>query len=156
MDKCFEGISRVKFSDKDEVYGMLSAEGEDVDFITKIDVNAGDKKGNVEKWMLEIETIMRKTLRQLCSESLKDYAKTKRTTWVGNWPGQIILAVDQIDWTSGVENSIKKNGGLQNYIQILNDQIEEIVQLVRGDLSAGIRITLKAMVVIDVHARDVV
>jgi len=26
MDKCFEGISRVKFSDKDEVYGMLSAE----------------------------------------------------------------------------------------------------------------------------------
>ena len=74
MDKCFEGIARVKFSDKDEVYGMLSAEGEDVDFITKIDVNAGDKKGNVEKWMLEIEVIMRKTLRQLCCDSLKDSA----------------------------------------------------------------------------------
>jgi len=79
MDKCFEGIAKVKFSDKDEVFGMLSAEGEDVDFNAKIDVNAGDKKGNVEKWMLEIETVMRKTLRELCRDSLKDYYKQKRT-----------------------------------------------------------------------------
>lgn len=94
MDKCFEGIARVKFSDNDEVYGMLSAEQEEVDFSTKIDVNAGDKKGNVEKWMLEIETVMRKTLRELCRDSLKDYYKNKRTNWVGAWPGQIVLAVD--------------------------------------------------------------
>jgi dynein heavy chain len=79
MDKCFEGISRVKFSDKDEVFGMTSAEGEEVDFITKVDVNAGDKKGNVEKWMLEIESVMRKTLRQLSDDSLRDYYQTKRT-----------------------------------------------------------------------------
>lgn len=156
MDKCFEGIAKVKFSDTDEVWGMLSAEGEDVDFCAKIDVNAGDKKGNVEKWMLEIETVMRKTLRELCRDSLKDYYKAKRTTWVGAWPGQIVLAVDQIDWTQGVEVAIKKEGGLSTYIQLLNDQIEEIVQLVRGDLTVGTRITLKAMVVIDVHARDVV
>jgi len=63
MDKCFEGISRVKFSDKDEIYGMISAEGEVVDYKKSIDVNAGDKKGNVEKWMLEIETVMRMTLK---------------------------------------------------------------------------------------------
>lgn len=116
MDKCFEGIARVKFSDKDEVYGMLSAEQEEVDFCTKIDVNAGDKKGNVEKWMLEIETVMRKTLRELCRDSLNDYYKTKRTTWVGAWPGQIVLAVDQIDWTVGVETAIQKDQGLQTYI----------------------------------------
>ena len=72
MDKCFEGIARVKFTDKDEVYGMISAEGEEVDFPVKIDVNAGDRKGNVEKWMLEIESVMRKTLRELTRDSLKD------------------------------------------------------------------------------------
>lgn len=56
MDKCFEGIQRIMFSEKEEVYGMISAEGEEVLFEKKVDVNEGDKKGNVEKWMLEIET----------------------------------------------------------------------------------------------------
>jgi dynein heavy chain len=55
MDKCFEGISKVTFEDKHMVCGMISAEGETVDFIKKIDVNEGDRKGNVEKWMLDIE-----------------------------------------------------------------------------------------------------
>ena len=55
MEKCFEGINRVRFSDKQEVIAMISAEKEEVELCKKIDVNEGDKKGNVEKWMLEIE-----------------------------------------------------------------------------------------------------
>ena len=55
MDKCFEGIYRVIFTEKDEVTGMISAEGEQVMFNKGVDVNEGEKKGNVEKWMLEIE-----------------------------------------------------------------------------------------------------
>jgi len=74
MDKCFEGIAKVQFSDKDEVYGMISAEGEVVTLSKMIDVNEGDKKGNVEKWMLDIETQMRRTLREQCRDSLKDYS----------------------------------------------------------------------------------
>lgn len=62
MDKCFEGIYRVIFNDKDEVLGMISAEKEEVMFDKKVDVNEGDKKGNVEKWMLEIEATMRRSL----------------------------------------------------------------------------------------------
>ena len=63
MDKCFEGIQKVKFSDKQEVIAMISAENEVVEFCRKIDVNEGDKKGNVEKWMLEIEKVMRMSLK---------------------------------------------------------------------------------------------
>jgi dynein heavy chain len=55
MDKCFEGISKVIFNEADNVCGMISAEKEEVNFIKKIDVNEGEKKGNVEIWMLEIE-----------------------------------------------------------------------------------------------------
>ena len=62
MEKCFEGINRVEFSEKLEVTAMISAEKEIVQLKKSIDVNEGDKKGNVEKWMLEIEIIMRKTL----------------------------------------------------------------------------------------------
>jgi dynein heavy chain len=55
MDKCFEGIAKVIFNDKENVLGMISAEKEEVMFIKPIDVNEGDRKGNVENWMLDIE-----------------------------------------------------------------------------------------------------
>jgi dynein heavy chain len=55
MDKCFEGISRVQFDDNECVYGMISAEQEEVGSLKKVDVNEGDKKGNVEEWLLELE-----------------------------------------------------------------------------------------------------
>ena len=82
MDKCFEGIANVMFNDNDEVYGMISAEGERVEFDKKVDVNEGDKKGNVEKWMLEIEAVMKRSLKNICKESLSAYLKVARTTWV--------------------------------------------------------------------------
>jgi len=103
MDKCFEGIYRVMFSDKDEVFGMISAEGEEVKFDKPVDVNDGEKKGNVEKWMLEIEAGMKRSLKGICKESLQAYLNVPRTTWVRQWPGQIVLAVNSTHWTTEVE-----------------------------------------------------
>ena len=79
MDKCFEGIYRVIFTDKDEVIGMISAESEEVMLDTKVDVNEGDKKGNVEKWMLEIEGVMRKSLWRICKDAMVAYPNPERT-----------------------------------------------------------------------------
>lgn len=73
MDKLFEGISKVRFTDREEVDAMISAEGEKVDMMQKIDVNEGNKKGNVELWMKEIEEVMMKTLRTKTKESNMDY-----------------------------------------------------------------------------------
>ena len=42
---------------------MFSAEKEFVKFIQPIDVNEGEKKGQVEKWLSEIEDIMKKSLK---------------------------------------------------------------------------------------------
>ena len=54
---------------------MYSGEGEEVEF-------RGKKLypvGNVEDWMLEIESSMKETLRQIIEESLGDY---KKVAWM--------------------------------------------------------------------------
>jgi len=160
MDKCFEGIQELIFEDKCMVRGMVSAEGEQVRFNGEINVDEGDNKGNVENWLTDVEDQMRKCLKKIMRDSVDSYANTKRTNWVMNWPGQIILAVSQIYWTEGVEASFKQgsrsSSAILEFKDELNKQIEDIVMLVRGELPTQTRVTLKALVVIDVHARDVV
>lgn len=44
---------------------MISAEGEQVQYIKDINVEEGDRKGNVEKWMLDVEAQMMGSLKDL-------------------------------------------------------------------------------------------
>lgn len=57
---------------------MASAEKEEIMYLDSIDVNEGDKKGNVENWLLEVESQMRKSLKKITVDALHDYAVTKR------------------------------------------------------------------------------
>lgn len=73
------------------------------------------------------------------------------------WAGQVVLCVSQIFWTIEVHEALERGvDGLNAYHEKCNKQIGEIVRLVRGKLNAQQRITLGALVTIDVHARDVV
>lgn len=63
---------------------MFSVEGEFVPFINNINVNEGEKKGNVERWLLEIEAVMFDTIKKISIDCLND--RTPRTEWVLKWP----------------------------------------------------------------------
>lgn len=85
------------------------------------------------------------------------YAIEAREEWVKDWPGQVVLCVSQIYWTLEVHDAVKDGpAGLKEYWNRLNEQLTAIVELVRGKLNKQQRTTLGALVVIDVHARDVV
>jgi dynein heavy chain len=101
---------------------------------------------------------MIQSLKSLAKAALETYPNTVRTEWSKMWPGQIVLAVSQIYWTEEVEVALKdfENNGLENYYNQLQSQIEDIVLMVKTDLAPMERMTIKALVVIDVHARDVV
>lgn len=94
-------------------------------------------------------------LLQVIQESQEAYVKEPRGEWVKNWPDQAVLCVTQKYWTTYVHEAIR-NGpkAMQDYLDLNNEQITEIVAIVRGKLSKQNRVTLQALIVLDVHARD--
>lgn len=106
----------------------------------------------VEKWLIQVEETMITSIRYVIKDATKDYVKTPRKKWVVEWPGQVVICTSQIYWTSETEDAIRKDT-LKNYLETCNSQITDTVALVRGDLESGARITLGALIVIDVHGK---
>ncbi len=155
LKKCFEGIAKLEFDSKLDIHAMISSESEKVKFSSII--NTSEAKGAVEKWLLQVQDVMLISVRDVVEAARNAYFNDVRAEWVQEWPGQVVLCVSQIFWTSEVHDSFKTGTlGLKDYLVKLNSQLGEIVKLVRGKLSMMTRITLGALVVIDVHARDVV
>ncbi|XP_059151038.1 dynein axonemal heavy chain 3-like [Physella acuta] len=153
LKKCFEGIACLTFTLEKVITAMESAEKERVKFSRKI--IPADAQGLVERWLQQVEEVMKLSLREEMGKAVKVYPSTKRGDWVLQWPGQIVLAASQIHWTAEVTQAIRF-GGLKAYLARSNKQVEEIVEMVRGKLTKMARITLGALIVIDVHARDVI
>jgi len=72
LRKCFENIYKVKFESDMRISTMFSAENEEVQFKANI-----YPTGNVEDWMLEIERVMKESLRVIIRDSLEDYKTVK-------------------------------------------------------------------------------
>lgn len=61
LKKCFEGINALTFQENLDITHMLSVEKEVVEFTRTTNPKAA--KGNVERWLIEVEHMMRETLR---------------------------------------------------------------------------------------------
>ncbi|KAM9584412.1 dynein axonemal heavy chain 3 [Trichechus inunguis] len=153
LKKCFEGIAKLDFTENMEIEGMVSSEKETIPFKQKI--YPAKAKGMVEKWLQQVEQMMLASMQEVIRLGIEAYYKVPRNSWVLQWPGQVVICVSSIFWTQEVSQALVENT-LPDFLQKSNDQIAEIVQLVRGKLSSGARLTLGALTVIDVHARDVV
>ncbi|ESO88893.1 hypothetical protein LOTGIDRAFT_125424 [Lottia gigantea] len=153
LKKCFEGIAQLTFNEEKVITAMESKEKERVDFPKTI--TPAESRGLVEKWLLQVEEAMKFSLRTVMTKAVLAYPTTLRKDWILQWPGQIVLAASQTHWTTEVTQAIN-NGELNSYFNKSKKQVEEVVEMVRGKLSKMARITLEALIVIDVHARDVV
>ncbi|XP_078517697.1 dynein axonemal heavy chain 12 [Lissotriton helveticus] len=155
LKKCFEGIAKLDFLPNLDIQAMYSSEAERVELIQII--STSEARGAVEKWLIQVEDTMLKSIRDVIARARIAYLERQRKDWVREWPGQVVLCVSQMYWTSEVYESIRSGPeGLKNYYEKLQLQLNDIVELVRGKLSKQTRTTLGALVTIDVHARDVV
>lgn len=141
LKKCFEGIAQLRFNVDLEVLAMRSTEGEEVDLLETISTSAA--RGQVEKWLVELETEMRKSVRHVVHQAILAYPTKLRTAWVLEWPGQTVLCVGQTYWTQQVEEAMLRGvDGLKRYLDQCQKELNEIILLIRGTLSKQNRITL--------------
>lgn len=123
LKKCFEGIAKLRFDGEKKISAMFSKEGEEVKFTKIIDPVLA--KGNVEKWLVEVEDVMLKSVRDFHEKAMQDYMRKDREKWVISWQGMAVLCIAMMFWTSQAEESMKKGGidGLKAFSDKLDRQV---------------------------------
>jgi dynein heavy chain len=151
LRKCFENIASLLFSPpNNQIVAMFSGEGEKIDFETPF-----FPVGPVEKWLLQVEDQMKKSVRRKIQNAIASYQSLPRAKWVLSHPGQAVLGGSQAFWTKEVSEALKSSS-LKVLLSKLLSQLQDLVTLVRGDLQFLNRLILGDLIVLDVHNRDLV
>ncbi|KAA6402752.1 MAG: putative Dynein heavy chain, partial [Streblomastix strix] len=185
MNKLFDNIKTLEFTSMDdlrkiEVVAMVSSEGESVPFGEE-KVNPRSKP--VEVWLRMVETSMFKTLHSLLRQAVKklfeivnkppakkhrDADKDEnallattnaRQQWILQTKAQLAIAGAQILWVSQMEQALsndKPQDELKKMIQKCEQQLDLLTDLARGRLEPLQSVSVGALIVIEVHARDIV
>eukprot|EP00981_Chlorochromonas_danica_P006662 scaffold1447_cov165-Ochromonas_danica.AAC.8 len=163
LKKCFDGIAKLQFQSNLDITACFDPKDEKLDFpyekVNHKRINPNDSGGNVEKWLIEVEAIMKKSLAFTIDASMRDYMRTDRIEWLRSWQGQVIICVNQTRWCVDTEKTISdgvRGEGLNSYYERLCMELMRTVELVRGDIPKALRVSIGALVVMDVHNRDVV
>ena len=171
LGKVFDNISKLTFERKGEqgsaedceISEMHSGEKECVALDKVIHPFGTECNGNVEMWLLAVQHTMKTALHKIMIEAMADYSATPRKKFVVSWPGATVLGVTGTYWTTMVENALNGEAGyaggvsgLKECVKELNQDLQDVVVLVRGKLTKMQMFTLGAMTTLDVHARDVV
>ena len=72
------------------------------------------------------------------------------------WPGQVVLAGCSTYWAIDVTAALEKKNLRELYDNNILPQLNDLRELVNKKISKIGRMTLSALIVIEVHARDVI
>lgn len=135
---------------------MTSSESESYNFLQPVKAD-----GAVEDWLTVVESEMRRTLHQVSKEAVFYYPSQSRIEWIIQYLGMVGLLGSQIWWTWEVEdafNQVKEGEktAVKQLASKLSRQLSDLVEQIRGQLSKRDRKKLNTMIIVDVHARDIV
>uniref|UniRef100_A0A803XMX1 Dynein axonemal heavy chain 10 n=1 Tax=Meleagris gallopavo TaxID=9103 RepID=A0A803XMX1_MELGA len=161
MIKMYDNIAALRFQDGDGdkkiATAMISAEGEVMDFRQSVAA-----EGRVENWMTAVLEEMRRTNRLLTKEAIFRYCEDRsRVDWMLLYQGMMVLAANQVWWTWEVEDVFRKvkkgeKQAMKLYAKKMHQQIDELVTRITAPLSKNDRKKYNTVLIIDVHARDIV
>eukprot|EP01035_Chromulina_nebulosa_P017648 gene17648-23227_t len=135
---------------------MTSVEKETVPFNTNIPI-----EGPVESWMTAIENEMHTSLHNITKEGVYLYAQMNRIEWLKQVIGMVGLVGSQIWWTWQVEDTFHQvlqgnKYAMKDLESKLSKQLNDLVVIIRSPLDNIMRKKVNTLLIIDVHARDIV
>ncbi|XP_060639849.2 dynein axonemal heavy chain 10-like [Anolis sagrei] len=161
MIKMYDNIASLRFHDEEGgtkiATAMISAEGEVMEFRKSIVAD-----GRVENWMTSVLVEMRRTNRLITKEAIFRYCEDRsRVDWMLMYQGMMVLAANQVWWTWEVEDVFRKvkmgeKQAMKNYATKMHQQIDSLVTRITKPLSKNDRKKYNTVLIIDVHARDIV
>nr|XP_060503678.1 dynein axonemal heavy chain 17 [Panthera onca] len=162
LAKLFDSLCKLEFRLDDDRkplkvgLGMHSKEDEYVHFDQECDLS-----GQVEVWLNRVLDRMHATLRHEIPEAVVTYEEKPREQWIFDYPAQIALTCTQIWWATEVGLAFARlEEGYENAIKDYNkkqiSQLNALITLLIGTLTAGDRMKIMTVCTVDVHARDVV
>ncbi|NXP52612.1 DYH17 protein, partial [Heliornis fulica] len=162
LPKLFDSLAKLRFqvsADSKPLKVALGMVSRDEEYVP-LDAHC-DLSGQVEVWLNRVLVSMRSTLRRLIPEAAATYEEKPREQWVFNYPAQVALVCTQIWWSSEVEIAFSRLeegywNALQDYNKKQISQLNALISLLVGNLTAGDRMKVMTICTIDVHARDVV
>jgi len=92
-------LLQITFAEELKITEMISGEGEKVPFTQSL-----YPEGNVEDWLLEVERVMRESLRKILSDALVDYKEVCSIfiRWNSSFIPCIVLVQDLVIWNVAV------------------------------------------------------
>ncbi|XP_026835009.1 dynein beta chain, ciliary isoform X2 [Drosophila erecta] len=158
LTKLYDSMGKLNLiSGSKNAAGMVAKELEEyVPFLENCDCS-----GKVEVWLNRITDKMRDTLRDQLKRSLTFYDHKPRHVWIFEWPAQPALVGTQIMWTTETNDAFAKvqqryENALKDYNKKQITQLNNLIILLLGDLTAAERQKIMTICTIDVHSRDVV
>jgi dynein heavy chain len=136
--------------------GMTSDEGEEYTF-----ENPVKPEGNVEDWMNKVDDEMKLTLLTITKRAVHGYAKSERIEWIKEQLGMVALVGTQIWWTFSVEDVFERvqkgdKHAMKNELAKESNDLNDLIALVREKISPNTRRCVNTLIILDVHARDIV
>lgn len=157
FDNCKEFIT----TRSGTIKGMRSVEGEEFEFQELI-----KPEGPVEIWMKKFEAEMQASLHRKTKEGIYFYSKRDREKWIQESMGMVTVTARQIWWTWRVEDVFArvKQGdkyAMKKESQIQSKEVNQLIKMVRSNLEekeqgTHLRQKVNTLIIIDVHARDIV
>ena len=155
--KLFNNVKALTFGRGNRtVRAMSSSEGETFELEEPVPV-----EGAVEEWMNAVQDSMRASLHGITKAGVYHYAHMDRNAWVEEQLGMVTMVGSQVWWTWYTEDTFRRVLGgdkyaMKGFASKLTQQLMELVAMVRTPLSKLMRKKVNTLLIVDVHARDII